>query len=47
MKNLLNKIGVIIGGIVLFLVFFMVGATLTQATPKILLYTTGINNWEY
>ncbi|HPR92690.1 MAG TPA: PBP1A family penicillin-binding protein [Syntrophomonadaceae bacterium] len=25
----------------------MVGATITDATPKILLYATGINNWEY
>lgn len=47
MKNLFTKIGIILGGMVLFLIFFIVGATITQATPKILLYTTGINNWEY
>lgn len=47
MKKFLSKIGIIISGLILFAVFFMLGATLTNATPKILLYVTGIHNWEY
>lgn len=47
MRETFNKIGIIFAGLVLFVVFFLVGATLTNATPKILLYVTGINNWDY
>ncbi len=47
MKGLFNTIGLVIGGIILFFVFFAVGATITNVTPKILLYATGINDWEY
>ncbi len=47
MKGFFNTIGLIFGGIILFFVFFAVGATITDVTPKILLFVTGINNWEY
>lgn len=47
MKGLFNKIKIIAGGVILFLFFFVMGAAITQVTPKVLLYATGINNWEY
>ena len=34
-------------GLVLFALFFILGASLTQTMPKVLLVATGINQWEY
>jgi penicillin-binding protein 1A len=45
--KILSKIGFIFLGLIMFVVFFAVGVSVTQTTPKILLVTTGINNWEY
>lgn len=45
--NLLRKIGLIFLGLIAFAVFFVIGISITQTTPKIMLVTTGINNWEY
>ena len=36
-----------LGAIILFLLFFYVGVSLTNTTPKIAKFMTGINNWEY
>jgi penicillin-binding protein 1A len=35
------------GAIILFVLFFYVGVSLTNTTPKIAKFMTGINNWEY
>ena len=45
--KLISKIGAIFLGLMMFAVFFLVGVSITQTAPKILLVTTGINNWEY
>ena len=47
MKEFFTKISIIFAGLVLFVVFFLAGAAITNATPVILLYVTGINNWDY
>jgi len=47
MVQLLRKIGVFLTGLLLFAFFFLLGASLTQTMPKILLVVTGINHWQY
>ena len=47
MKEFFTKISIIFAGLVLFLAFFLAGAAITNSTPVILLYVTGINNWDY
>lgn len=43
----ISKLALAVGGLVLFLLFFYTGVSLTQTTPKIAKFITGINNWEY
>lgn len=45
--KLLSKLGLVLTGILLFIGFFLLGASLTETTPKLVLYATGINKWEY
>ena len=44
---MLKKVGWTLAGIVLFALFFLIGASLTQTTPRLILSATGLNNWEY
>ncbi|HPT68962.1 MAG TPA: PBP1A family penicillin-binding protein [Syntrophomonas sp.] len=43
----ITKMALGLGAIILFLLFFYVGVSLTNTTPKIAKFMTGINNWEY
>ena len=43
----ISKLGLALGAIILFLLFFYTGVSLTQTTPKVAKFITGINNWEY
>ncbi|MEA4926250.1 MAG: PBP1A family penicillin-binding protein [Syntrophomonadaceae bacterium] len=43
----LFKIGVFLGALILFIFCFYIGVSLTQTTPKIAEFFTGINSWEY
>ncbi len=43
----LSKLGLVLAGILIFLLFFYAGVSLTQTTPKVANFITGINNWEY
>lgn len=43
----ITKLALAAGAIILFLLFFYTGASLTQTTPKLAKFVTGINNWEY
>lgn len=43
----ISKLGLALGAIILFLLFFYTGVSLTQTTPKAAKFITGINNWEY
>lgn len=47
MKDLFAKLVLGFAGLILFAVFFLIGASLTHSMPSILLVTTGINRWEY
>lgn len=44
---MLKKIGWTLAGVVLFAVFFLVGISLTNTTPRIMLEATGLDDWEY
>lgn len=44
---MLRKIGWTLAGIILFAVFFLVGVSLTQTTPQLILTVTGLDDWEY
>ncbi|MDD3364631.1 MAG: PBP1A family penicillin-binding protein [Syntrophomonas sp.] len=46
MKNSL-KFLMALGGLIIFVAFFYIGVTLTQTTPKVAQFFTGINSWEY
>lgn len=43
----LIKTGIFIGALILFMICFYLGVTLTQTTPKIADFFTGISSWEY
>lgn len=43
----LVRIGVFILGLLLFMFCFYLGVTLTETTPKVINFFTGINSWEY
>ncbi len=43
----ISKLALGAGAIVLFLLFFYTGVSLTQTTPKLAKFMTGISNWEY
>ncbi len=47
MVRLFKTLGLLITGLVLFALFFILGASLTQTMPKVLLVGTGIKQWEY
>lgn len=47
MFKLFKTLGLFITGLVLFAFFFILGASVTQTMPKVLLVTTGIKQWEY
>ena len=44
---MLKRIGWTLAGIVLFAIFFLIGVSLTQTTPRLILSATGLNHWEY
>jgi len=46
MKSLI-KIGVFLGALIVFICCFYIGVTMTQTTPKIAEFFTGISSWEY
>ncbi len=41
------KLLMTLAGLIIFATFFYVGVSLTQTTPKIAQFFTGINSWEY
>ncbi|HPF20560.1 MAG TPA: PBP1A family penicillin-binding protein [Syntrophomonas sp.] len=43
----ISKLLLAAGAILLFLMFFYTGVSLTQTTPKLAKFVTGISNWEY
>jgi penicillin-binding protein 1A len=43
----ISKLGLALGGIILFMLCFYAGISLTNTTPKVAKFITGINNWEY
>ncbi|MEQ8201524.1 MAG: PBP1A family penicillin-binding protein [Syntrophomonadaceae bacterium] len=45
--RLLSKIGVFVAAVFLFACCFYVGVSLTQTTPKVANFFTGISSWEY
>jgi len=45
--KLLVKLGVLAAAVFLFAFFFYIGVSLTQTTPKVANFFTGINSWEY
>ncbi|QGU00217.1 Multimodular transpeptidase-transglycosylase [Candidatus Syntrophocurvum alkaliphilum] len=45
--KIISKIAVMIAGVVIFVLFFFIGASITQTTPRLILMATGINDWEY
>lgn len=47
MNKLLKRIAVAMAGILLFAAFFLIGASLTQTTPKLILTATGLSRWDY
>jgi penicillin-binding protein 1A len=47
MLKFFRTLGMLLTGLVLFVLFFILGASLTQTMPKVLLVATGVNQWEY
>ena len=47
MKKVLRGLALLLSALVVFAVFFIIGASLTQTLPRVLLYTTGLYQWEY
>ena len=47
MLKFFKTLGILLTGLVLFVLFFILGASLTQTMPKVLLVATGVNQWEY
>lgn len=47
MFKIFRALGLIATGLVLFALFFILGASLTQTMPKVLLVGTGVRQWEY
>jgi len=46
-KRVLRGLALLISAIIVFGVFFIIGASLTQTLPRVLLYTTRLYQWEY
>lgn len=47
MKQFFRRLGLLLGGVLLFLMFFLIGASLTQTLPRVFVVATGIKQWEY
>lgn len=47
MKKLFNGLALAAVGLLIFVVSFFIGASLTETMPRVMLYATGINQWEY
>lgn len=47
MKKFLQGLAILLSALIVFAVFFIIGASLTQTLPKVMLYTTGLYHWEY
>lgn len=45
--KLLTKIGIFLAAVFLFAFFFFIGVSLTQTTPRVVNFFTGISTWEY
>ncbi|MEN6461680.1 MAG: PBP1A family penicillin-binding protein [Syntrophomonas sp.] len=45
--RMLSKLGLLLAGFLMFALFFAIGASITETTPKILVYATGLYNWNY
>ncbi len=43
----LSRLGMLLAGILIFAGFFYAGISLTQTTPQLAKFVTGINSWEY
>ncbi|MEN6349388.1 MAG: transglycosylase domain-containing protein, partial [Syntrophomonas sp.] len=43
----ISKAGMVLAGLLIFIVSFLLGASLTKTTPGLILFATGINHWEY
>ncbi len=43
----LSKLGVFLASLILFVFCFFIGVSLTQTTPKVANFFTGISSWEY
>ena len=44
---MLKRIGWTLAGVVLFAIFFLIGVSLTQTTPRLILSATGLNPVSY
>jgi len=47
MKKFFARVGMLLVGLLIFAGCFYAGISLTQSTPKVAKFITGINNWEY
>lgn len=47
MLKFFRNLGILLAGVILFVLFFILGASLTQTMPRVLLVATGVNQWEY
>ncbi|MGI5920781.1 MAG: transglycosylase domain-containing protein [Syntrophomonadaceae bacterium] len=45
--RLITRLGLLLAGILVFAFFFIIGASITETTPKLLVYATGIYKWDY
>ncbi|MGE5391755.1 MAG: transglycosylase domain-containing protein [Deltaproteobacteria bacterium] len=47
MKGLLKGFALLFSAVIIFGVFFIIGASLTQTLPRVVLFATGLSDWEY
>lgn len=47
MRKFISRLGVVFLGLVLFIFFFLIGASLTDTTPRLVLNASGLDKWEY
>jgi penicillin-binding protein 1A len=47
MFKIFKTLSLLVSGLVLFALFFLLGASLTQTMPRFLMVVTGVNQWEY
>ncbi len=47
MKKFLSGLTLVLGGLLVFALCFYIGMSLTETTPKVAKFITGINSWEY